>query len=84
MSPKVRIFLSGRVLRMRGAHFHGHHPSSGRARPRSVSASDGVGTLDAARKAKKAKEVSQDHGRRSSNDLFFDAVGKVLVLAFGY
>ena len=45
---------------MRGAHFHGHHPSSGRARPRSVSASDGVGTLDAARKAKKAKEVTED------------------------
>ncbi|KAI1796412.1 RNA recognition motif 2-domain-containing protein [Ganoderma leucocontextum] len=48
----------------------------GRTRPRSVSASDGVGTPDAIRKLKNTKEVSQDHGRRSSNDLFFDAIGK--------
>ena len=48
-----------------------------RTRPRSVSASEGVGTPDAIRKLKKTKEVSQDHGRRSSNDLFFDAIGKV-------
>ncbi len=50
---------------------------SGRARPRSVSTSEGVGTPDGVRKVKKVKEISQDHGRRSSNDLFFDAVGKV-------
>ncbi|PIL34167.1 hypothetical protein GSI_03878 [Ganoderma sinense ZZ0214-1] len=47
-----------------------------RTRPRSVSASEGAGSPDAIRKLKKTKEVSQDHGRRSSNDLFFDAIGK--------
>ncbi|KAI0633340.1 RNA recognition motif 2-domain-containing protein [Trametes polyzona] len=50
----------------------------GRTRPRSVSASEGVGTPDAVRRLRKAKEASQDHGRRPSNDLFFDAVGKAL------
>ncbi|KAI0675041.1 RNA recognition motif 2-domain-containing protein [Trametes maxima] len=54
------------------------HNGEGRTRPRSVSASEGVGTPDAVRRLRKAKEASQDHGRRSSNDLFFDAVGKHL------
>ncbi|KAI0743840.1 RNA recognition motif 2-domain-containing protein [Daedaleopsis nitida] len=48
---------------------------SGVARPRSMSTSEGVGTPDTMRKVKKVKEASQD--RRFSNDLFFDAVGKV-------
>ncbi|OJT09286.1 Meiosis protein mei2 [Trametes pubescens] len=52
--------------------------AEGRTRPRSVSASEGVGTPDAVRRLRKAKESSQDHGRRPSNDLFFDAVGKAL------
>ncbi|KAI0769666.1 RNA recognition motif 2-domain-containing protein [Trametes elegans] len=47
----------------------------GRTRPRSVSASGGVGTPNAVKRLGKAKE---DHGRRPSNDLFFDAVGKSL------
>ncbi|OSD03965.1 hypothetical protein PYCCODRAFT_1364856 [Trametes coccinea BRFM310] len=50
----------------------------GRTRQRSVSASEGVGTPDAVRRLRKAKEAPQDHGRRPSNDLFFDAVGKPL------
>ncbi|TBU64511.1 RNA recognition motif 2-domain-containing protein [Dichomitus squalens] len=50
----------------------------GRSRPRSMSVSEGVGTPDAARKLNKTKDISQDHGRRSSNDLFFDAIGKGL------
>ncbi|KAI0661172.1 RNA recognition motif 2-domain-containing protein [Cubamyces menziesii] len=49
-----------------------------RTRQRSVSASEGVGTPDGVRRLRKAKEASQDHGRRPSNDLFFDAVGKTL------
>ncbi|KAI9067082.1 hypothetical protein FKP32DRAFT_1564289 [Trametes sanguinea] len=49
-----------------------------RTRQRSVSASEGVGTPDAVRRLRKAKEAPQDHGRRPSNDLFFDAVGKPL------
>ncbi|RDX50115.1 hypothetical protein OH76DRAFT_1349761 [Lentinus brumalis] len=48
----------------------------GRVRPRSVSASEGVGAPDGVQKIKKVNEIAQDHGRRSSNDLFFDAVGK--------
>ena len=55
----------------------------GRTRPRSVSASEGVGTPDAVRKVKKVKEVTQDHGRRSSNDQLFDAVGKVTAISLG-
>ncbi|KAI8993853.1 RNA recognition motif 2-domain-containing protein [Trametes punicea] len=49
-----------------------------RTRQRSRSASEGVGTPDAVRRLRKAKETSHDHGRRPSNDLFFDAVGKPL------
>ena len=48
-------------------------------RPRSVSASEGSNAHDTARSVNTTKEVSQDHGRRSSNHLFFDAVGKVRV-----
>ncbi|KAI0365617.1 hypothetical protein BV20DRAFT_721398 [Pilatotrama ljubarskyi] len=55
------------------------HDIEGRMRPRSVSASEGMGTPDAVRRLRKAKgEASQDHGRRPSNDLFFDAVGRAL------
>ncbi|KAI0829622.1 RNA recognition motif 2-domain-containing protein [Trametes gibbosa] len=49
-----------------------------RIRPRSVSASEGVGTPDAVRRQRQSKEASQDRGRRPSNDLSFDAVGKAL------
>ncbi|KAH9847633.1 RNA recognition motif 2-domain-containing protein [Lenzites betulinus] len=50
----------------------------GRTRPRSVSASDGVGTPDAVRRLRRAKEAPADRCRRPSNDLSFDAVGKAL------
>ncbi|KAH9942348.1 RNA recognition motif 2-domain-containing protein [Epithele typhae] len=47
-----------------------------RTRPRSVSASDGSGGNDIARRTHGIDDGCQDHGRRSSNHLFFDAVGK--------
>ncbi|KAI0356223.1 hypothetical protein OH77DRAFT_243296 [Trametes cingulata] len=59
----------------------------GRTRPRSVSASEGMGTPDAVRRLRKTNGEAasrttpgqcQDHGRRPSNDLFFDAVGRAL------
>ncbi|OBZ67253.1 Meiosis protein mei2 [Grifola frondosa] len=57
----------------------GQRGMEGRVRPRSVSASEGMGTPDAVRKLRKGRESPQEHSRRSSNDLFFDAVGKVIV-----
>lgn len=49
----------------------------GRIRPRSVSLSESVGTPDAVRKLWRGRESPHEHGRRCSNDLFFDAIGKV-------
>ncbi|PCH43533.1 hypothetical protein WOLCODRAFT_122132 [Wolfiporia cocos MD-104 SS10] len=48
----------------------------GRVRPRSVSASENMGGPDAVRRLSKGRESPLEHSRRSSNDLFFDAVGK--------
>ncbi|EMD37725.1 hypothetical protein CERSUDRAFT_94724 [Gelatoporia subvermispora B] len=53
--------------------------SQGRVRPRSVSASESVGTPDAVRKLRRGRDSPQEHSRRSSNHLFFDAVGKSFV-----
>ncbi|KAI0958378.1 hypothetical protein AcV7_004213 [Taiwanofungus camphoratus] len=53
--------------------------SEGRIRPRSVSLSESVGTPDAVRKLWRGRESPHEHGRRCSNDLFFDAIGKVPV-----
>ncbi|KAH9915679.1 RNA recognition motif 2-domain-containing protein [Fomitopsis serialis] len=50
--------------------------TEGRVRPRSVSASENMGAPDAVRRLR-GRESPQEHNRRSSNDLFFDAVGKV-------
>ncbi|KAH9832301.1 RNA recognition motif 2-domain-containing protein [Rhodofomes roseus] len=50
--------------------------TEGRVRPRSVSASENMGAPDAVRRLR-GRESPQEHSRRSSNDLFFDAVGKV-------
>ncbi|OCH88259.1 hypothetical protein OBBRIDRAFT_780412 [Obba rivulosa] len=68
--------------------YTGHHAeqseeatreSQGRVRPRSVSASESVGTPDAVRKLRRGRDSPQEHSRRSSNHLFFDAVGKTFV-----
>ncbi|CCL99860.1 uncharacterized protein FIBRA_01885 [Fibroporia radiculosa] len=48
----------------------------GRIRPRSVSASENMGAPDAVRRACRGRESPLEHSRRSSNDLFFDAVRK--------
>ncbi|EPS96290.1 hypothetical protein FOMPIDRAFT_110170 [Fomitopsis schrenkii] len=49
--------------------------TEGRIRPRSVSASENMGAPDAVRRLR-GRESPQEHSRRSSNDLFFDAVSK--------
>ncbi|KAH9929307.1 RNA recognition motif 2-domain-containing protein [Amylocystis lapponica] len=51
----------------------------GRVRPRSVSASETMGAPDAVRRLR-GRESPLEHSRRSSNDLFFDAVGKVAIV----
>ncbi|RPD78293.1 hypothetical protein L226DRAFT_543705 [Lentinus tigrinus ALCF2SS1-7] len=71
---RLKMFTNKEVLEHPVLLMQGDAPS--RVRPRSVSVSEGVGTPDGVRKVKKVKEIAQDHGRRSSNDLFFDAVGK--------
>ncbi|KAI0645439.1 RNA recognition motif 2-domain-containing protein [Trametes meyenii] len=76
LDHRVRLMQSG--ARSSSPDAAQPRDGEGRSRPRSVSASEGVGTPDAVRRLRKAKEPSQDHGRRSSNDLFFDAVGKHL------
>ncbi|KZT08496.1 uncharacterized protein LAESUDRAFT_757732 [Laetiporus sulphureus 93-53] len=50
--------------------------TEGRVRPRSVSASENMGAPDAVRRLWRGRESPQEHSRRVSNDLFFDAVGK--------
>ncbi|CDO69291.1 hypothetical protein BN946_scf184976.g10 [Trametes cinnabarina] len=66
------------VLQQKLMNLPAHLLGLDRTRQRSVSASEGVGTPDAVRRLRKAKETPHDHGRRPSNDLFFDAVGKPL------
>ncbi|KZT65945.1 hypothetical protein DAEQUDRAFT_490578 [Daedalea quercina L-15889] len=50
--------------------------SEGRIRPRSVSASENMGAPDAVSRLR-GRESPPEHSRRSSNDLFFDAIGKI-------
>ncbi|KAL6308053.1 RNA recognition motif 2-domain-containing protein [Sparassis latifolia] len=52
----------------------------GRVRPRSVSASETMGAPDAVYRSWKGRESPTEHGRRPSNDLFFDAIGKTCAL----